>query len=155
MGFNTNSTQLKQVLSSFILFIFHNTVLYTPRNMHMVYNVWVTHGFCSPECGRSLLASGNTYDGRDIRIAEPNFSVSLSKHWLKLNIMFIFWRCRRSVSCGNTCQILIWFREFDISDGKINQQSFIVPRLDIDTGHSMRCSVMFVTIITSYGRYYW
>ena len=64
----------------------------------------------------------------------PNFS-SLSKHTLAVTYRVYIWQVSPQLSCGDTCQILMWFEEsnmyfckiWNFADGEINERSFSNP----------------------------
>ena len=64
----------------------------------------------------------------------PNFS-SLSKHILTVAYRVYIWQVSPQLSCGDTCQILMWFEESDMyfckienfAYGEINERSFSNP----------------------------
>ena len=64
----------------------------------------------------------------------PNFS-SLSKNTLTVTYSVYIWQVLPQLSCGDTCQILMWFEESNMyfckienfAYGEINEQSFSNP----------------------------
>ena len=79
----------------------------------------------------------------------PNFS-SLSKHTLTVKYRIYIWQLSPQLSCGDTCQIWMWFEESNMyfcetenfAYGEINERSFSNPhpRPVHSSKHTCDCS---------------
>ena len=81
-------------------------------------------------------AWGGDYWAHFLRSVISRFFLALSKHMFAIEYHVCIWQMSPQLSCGDTCQIWMWSKEFNrlfrniesLAYGEINERSFITPQ---------------------------